>query len=58
MQKVYALYVYEQNPYRLSEWVEFPYATYTTYEEAEAEARLQNWDPDNYFINEEYKYMR
>ena len=55
---VYVLYTYEQNIYRPSERVEFPYDTYTTYEEAETDARLHNWGPDDYFINEEYKYMR
>lgn len=54
--KVYVLYTYEQNPYRLSEWDYIPYATFTTYEEAETEARHLNLNEDEYFIRDEYKY--
>lgn len=54
--KVYVLYTYEQNIYRPSDWDYIPYATFTTYEEAETEARSLNLDEDEYFIKDEYKY--
>lgn len=54
--KVYVLYTYEQNIYNSSDWDYIPYATYTTYEEAETEARHLNLDEDEYFIKDEYKY--
>ena len=56
--KVYVLYTYEQNPYRPSDLDYTPYATFTTNEEAETEARYLNLDEDEYFISEEYMYIR
>ena len=54
--KVYVLYTYEQSMYRPSDWDYIPYATFTTYEEAESEARFLNLDEDEYLIKIEYKY--
>ena len=54
--KVYVLYTYEQNPYRPDDWDYIPYATFTTNEEAETEARYLDLAEDEYYISEEYKY--